>query len=202
MTTLCSAPEIDPYAPRAMNRQVGPSIVLSVLIVCFFAVALFQHDPPRSAHSKTGPVANDSRTRADAQSTRRSPSRTSSGLSESLDPAKTALTRREIHSRPISWTTDSPVVPAPTVTAESSRRTGANSAGPVSPRKEERVVVPRQPGSGFTVVDANETLEDVARRIYGSEGLAESLWRANRDVLSRSDSPLATGMVLRTPVVR
>ena len=27
-----------------MNRQVGPSIVCSVLIVCFFAVAFFPHD--------------------------------------------------------------------------------------------------------------------------------------------------------------
>ena len=34
-----------------MNRQVGPSIALSVSIVCFFAVALFRHDPrPRTAH--------------------------------------------------------------------------------------------------------------------------------------------------------
>jgi hypothetical protein len=30
-----------------MSRQAGPSIVLSVLIVCFFAVALFQRDLPR-----------------------------------------------------------------------------------------------------------------------------------------------------------
>ncbi len=31
-----------------MNRQAGPSIVISVLIVCFFAVALFPRDPKRS----------------------------------------------------------------------------------------------------------------------------------------------------------
>jgi hypothetical protein len=31
-----------------MSRQAGPSIVLSVLIVCFFAVALFKRDLPRT----------------------------------------------------------------------------------------------------------------------------------------------------------
>ena len=40
---------------KAMSRQAGPSIVLSVLIVCFFAVALFQRDLPtrRSAQARS-----------------------------------------------------------------------------------------------------------------------------------------------------
>ena len=46
---------------NAMSRQAGPSIVLSVLIVCFFAVTMFQRDLPcaqmnraRSFHRKPG----------------------------------------------------------------------------------------------------------------------------------------------------
>lgn len=42
-----------------MNRQVVPSILLSVGIVCFFAVALYQRDPPdhEGAHAGRGEAA-------------------------------------------------------------------------------------------------------------------------------------------------
>ncbi len=41
-----------------MNRQAGPSIVLSFLIVCFFAVVLFPGDPKRSrASTPRDPIA-------------------------------------------------------------------------------------------------------------------------------------------------
>ena len=43
-----------------MSRQAGPSIVLSVLIVCFFAVALFQRDLPRSRASRARRPVRDS----------------------------------------------------------------------------------------------------------------------------------------------
>ncbi len=49
ITALSVSPTNPPRANTAMNRQAGPSIVLSVLIVCFFAVALFQRDPPRAS---------------------------------------------------------------------------------------------------------------------------------------------------------
>lgn len=52
--------EIDMPAPTAMNRQVGPSILLSVLIVCFFAVALYQPDAPRSSGGRARYASGDS----------------------------------------------------------------------------------------------------------------------------------------------
>ena len=73
--------------------------------------------------------------------------------------------------------------------------------GPDGSKTGERIEAARQPGSAFTIVDPDETLEDVARRIYGSGGVADALWRANRDALSRRDSQLSAGMVLRTPVL-
>jgi nucleoid-associated protein YgaU len=68
--------------------------------------------------------------------------------------------------------------------------------------KDKPIEVARRPASPFTVVEADESLEDVARRIYGSRIHVDSLWRANRDALTRKDSRLTTGMVLRTPTLR
>jgi len=65
-----------------------------------------------------------------------------------------------------------------------------------------RIGVARQPRSAFTVVHADETIEDVALRVYGTLDESDSLWRANRDALVRKDSPLSPGMLLRTPRVR
>jgi hypothetical protein len=62
--------------------------------------------------------------------------------------------------------------------------------------------VARQPRSAFTVVKADETIEDVALRVYGTLDGSDSLWRANRDALPGKDSPLSPGMLLRTPRVR
>jgi nucleoid-associated protein YgaU len=54
----------------------------------------------------------------------------------------------------------------------------------------------------FTVVGSGETMADVARRVYGNADDLESLWRANRDVVSGSGAPLSPGMVLHTPAPR
>jgi len=48
-------------------------------------------------------------------------------------------------------------------------------------------------------VEDGETLEDVTLRIYGSSDQLDLLWRANRDLLPRKNSPLSAGTVLRTP---
>jgi hypothetical protein len=65
-----------------------------------------------------------------------------------------------------------------------------------------KIEVARRPHSGFTVVEADETIADVAMRIYGSTDEVESLWQANRDSLPRKDTPISSGMLLRTPRVR
>ncbi len=69
-------------------------------------------------------------------------------------------------------------------------------------RRPARTETPRQPDSEFTIVEANETIEDVALRIYGSTDPVDSLWRANRDALPQRETPLSAGAVLRTPTVR
>jgi len=66
----------------------------------------------------------------------------------------------------------------------------------------DRAGVAKQPRAAFTVVSAAETIQDVALRVYGTTEQVDSLWRANRDALPHKDSPLATGMVLRTPTIR
>jgi len=69
-------------------------------------------------------------------------------------------------------------------------------------RKAGRTDVAREPRSAFTVALADETIEDVALRVYGTVDESTSLWRANRDTLIHKDSPLAPGMLLRTPKIR
>jgi hypothetical protein len=56
--------------------------------------------------------------------------------------------------------------------------------------------------SAFTVVEANETITDVAVRVYGTAQETDLLWRANRDTMPRQDSALSPGTLLRTPMVR
>jgi hypothetical protein len=59
----------------------------------------------------------------------------------------------------------------------------------------------RRPRAPFTVVERDETISDVAVRVYGTTDAADRLWRANRDLLSRRDSALTPGTFLRTPVL-
>ena len=55
------------------------------------------------------------------------------------------------------------------------------------------------PCEGFTQALEGETLRDVAIRVYGSSEEAESLWRLNRDLISRREGTLPPGTLLRTP---
>jgi hypothetical protein len=183
-----------------MNRQVGPSIVLSVLIVCFFAVALYQPDPPRPPHGSARSTAAGAIAQS-ASTPPRGPSRPFLGQSESAELVKSVSGRSEVPARPIALTSDRSNATSQRVLARSSRSPDLGFVGPDGSKTGERIEAARQPGSAFTIVDADETLEDVALRIYGSGAVADSLWRANRDALSRRDSQLSAGMVLRTPVL-
>jgi hypothetical protein len=183
-----------------MNRQVGPSIVLSVLIVCFFAVALYQRDPPRPTHGSARSTAAGAIARS-ASTPPQGPSRPFSGQSESANLVKSVSGGSEIPARPIASTSDRSIATSQRVLARSSRAPDMDFVGPDGSKTGERIKPARRPGSAFTIVDPDETLEDVARRIYGSGGVADALWRANRDALSRRDSQLSAGMVLRTPVL-
>jgi hypothetical protein len=82
------------------------------------------------------------------------------------------------------------------------RAPAESSTDPDGPKPADRIGAARAPRAAFTVVSSAETIHDVALRVYGSTDGADSLWRANRDALPRRDSPLSTGMVLRTPNLR
>jgi hypothetical protein len=183
-------------ARTPMNRQVGPSIVFSVLIVCFFAVALFQRDPPRSARARSGQRETDKspRTASVIEDIKR---KGSTATAEPRQPRQSADVRR-LNAGP----GDAPIA---RVVPVSARTQGANEAAPIvtAGLKAAAPVEPRrEPASAFIVVQANETIRDVALRVYGSSERAAALWRANRDALPVLDSPLSSGMVLRTPIFR
>jgi hypothetical protein len=184
-----------------MNRQVGPSIVLSVLIVCFFAVALFQHDPPRSAHNR-GRAGLADRSAPSRAAPAPGPSHAPTVQTAAADTPKPSSARPYSPSRPVDWGGDSSIPRVAPAEAGSVVRASARSAVSDGAKRPARTESVRQPGSEFTVALANETIEDVAFRVYGSTDQAESLWRANRDSLPRRESPLATGVVLRTPTIR
>ncbi len=191
-----------------MNRQVGPSIVLSVFIVCFFAVALFRHEPKRLAADRagkqalrddsgprpsTGPPRIDFRRRLTAKSTGAPPPGGPVAVSETARPREAIIV------------TTSELGPPTIRTAASRYETAGGQPVPVGADVDPRphpVRAVNQPLSAFTVVERDETIADVAVRIYGSTGAADALWRSNRDLLPDKDSPLTAGTLLRTPSVR
>src|SRR6185312_14565351 len=101
--------------------------------------------------------------------------------------------------------------PAPAVAAPPPERVGAAAAldrrgtpgrpGPIAARAERpegvglvarpvsrRAPAPpadREPRGSFTLTRDGESLADVARRVYGSDEEARTLWLANRDLLDR-----------------
>jgi hypothetical protein len=191
-----------------MNRQVGPSIVLSVFIVCFFAVALFRHDQKR-------PTADGTRKHA---------------FQGSASPEHSGSTPKPDFPAGLAATSNGGAMkPGPDIDRESTSRGGGPritiadpnppTIRPASVRSQRASEQPaaakadfdkmpaqhrrmHQPHSAFTVVRREESIADVAVRIYGSTDAVEELWRANRDLLPERDSALASGTFLRTPNVR
>jgi hypothetical protein len=215
-------------APRAMSRQAGPSIVLSVLIVCFFAVALFQRDLPRAGAKgrRSQPRESVARTSPPA------PGRTPGGLardeaseSRATVSTKTSSTTGESSAykrvdRAASAAPAADRAPnngrqrrsVPSVAhglnrpGERAQQTSARATGqtppPVSAGPQRKTVSARSGRSAFTTALESETIEDVSSRVYGTPEHGDLLWRANRDTLPQRNSPLSTGMLLRTPSIR
>jgi hypothetical protein len=188
-----------------MNRQVIPSMILSVFIVCFFSVLLYDRgrpptsgEPPR-AEGKTepAPVAPAEPSGAIPVAPVETAAATPSAPAPEVPPLKTAK------PAPAS----APAAPEPhvtdvSVTATASATTTVEAAPVHEPPKTTipaPSAVPLEPRSAFTTVKDAESLDDVALRVYGSADRADSLWRANRDLLPRRNSPLSSGAVLRTP---
>lgn len=180
-----------------MNRQVIPSMLLSVLIVCVFAIVLFERDP-EAAGGQPG------RAGAVAKSVAAPPS-------PSTDPSRADVLRPEGPPRQVETSKQSTSAPAPLpVPADPAPKSASQEATVANPaattitptadaHSPMSTSAPIGPHSAFTVVQKGETLKDVAVRVYGSSDRLAPLWRANRDLLPKSDSPLSAGAVLRTP---
>jgi outer membrane biosynthesis protein TonB len=195
-----------------MNRHVGASFTLSVLVVGFFAIVLYQPEGESSSPQAPGSLA-----------------------SEPVQPSPTAPVLRP-QPTPGVPLPETPTAPAPKPSSESNRSNVAHepSAPPPSPpeipvesspgiskarldppERETKVAIPTDTPprvradsrtravsatwSGFTLVGDGESLDDVALRVYGTTESSQWLWRANRDLIDRKDASLRAGMLLRTP---
>ena len=164
-----------------MNKNVPASFGLSVVIVLFFAVILYQPDPPPS---KAGAVEKT------AASDPSQPPQTK--------PGEAAVATAAVAGKPIASTLKAPkrdarpIIMPVAVVVERPKETAT----------ARRVVIPdppNEPKGAFTHARAGESLTDVAQRVYGDADQDKKLWLVNRDVLDRADAPLRPGMLLRTP---
>jgi hypothetical protein len=216
-----------------MNRQVVPSMILSVLIVGFFGVLLFERDPPhagartRRVAAKKKTVATNSPAAA-AVEERETPAHVTNppvnpkperaqvaaepSISDGRVISRVGASDAPSQAAPKSISTAQPSEPSkppaaavsqkPSAAADQDVTRAVDTDGGQHPatasHSPARTAQP-EPRSAFTVVQRGETLRDVAVRVYGSADPLDSLWRANRDLLPRKDSPLIAGSVLRTP---
>jgi|SRR5208337_2961155 len=220
-----------------MNRQIIPSMILSLLIVCFFSIVLYQRDKPGAVERPSGGAPAPAVTPASASQSVDKPAAPSAPASkgpnsskvidegpprEIKGPAKTvtppaSTADQRAQSAPAAGlekaepvrVAEPPAVPVVTATAGPGSvpsEVATRSADPVSRPQEKPPshAAGSSPAStahrsAFTTVKDGETLEDVTIRIYGSSDQLDLLWRANRDLLPRRNSPLSAGAVLRTP---
>jgi hypothetical protein len=202
-----------------MNKNVGVSFALSVFTVLLFAVMLYQPDtPPPPSHpvAKAAPEPAAVAQGEIVEAREPEPLETPPAVARPVRPtsAETVAQRER--------------VPAPRVPESVSRPTGRNAGLPLPARPEAVVIAPNplpmrpvasasrppmtdriarrdvpsrppEPRGPFTRVRVGESLSDIALRVYGSGNAADSLWKANRDLIDREDTPLREGALLRTP---
>jgi len=195
-----------------MNRQVGPSIVLSVLIVCFFAVALYQHDTPRPVRSSNPPALDQPRDASDGGLPVSHAVSTRSGVDQSNEWSLTTVSSSSLpHIRDVQFRNVHQAVRASNV-ASSQRNVRPVTASPPtairtsrpapSGRAHDPTASVRRPEAAFTIVENDETISDVALRVYGTTQEVDALRQANLDSLPTNDMTLSAGMLLRTPRLR
>jgi hypothetical protein len=186
-----------------MNRHVGASFTLSVLCVVFFAVILYEPEHPRP----TAPPAEAPEPATDAP-----PPTPGVPLTEATsDPLLDDAARTPIpptsspRSRPLEdLASAEPAAPTristppPDVSPTTPRPSAPDPPSVIQVVSRRQAVAPgRHPA--FTQVGEGESLTDVALRVYGTSEAATALWRANRDIIARRETPLEVGLVLRTP---
>lgn len=195
-----------------MNRNVTASFGLSVLIVIFFAVALYQPDRPTARLTQDEPVRPTGPVVSGAPERRAVPD--AEPESRTVAVAEPEPRREPVVTppAPAAVRSGSPAVTpvaagsAVSVARRSVRTAGAPVTRPVARRTPPAPLPPpprpparNEPRGEFTVARDGESLRDVARRVYGTRVDAATLWRANRDILDTADSPLRSGTLLRTP---
>lgn len=185
-----------------MNRQVIPSMILSVLIVCFFSVLLYECDRQASLGGKARVESKPSPAPVpgSAPEAPRPALESPPGATETPATGSAAANPKAPEPKAIEPTQDSPAgAPPETHPASAPAATDAEQPAQRQPPASAEPVTPTEPPSPFTTTREGESLADVAARVYGSADQVDRLWRANRDLLPQRDSPLSAGAVLRTP---
>ncbi len=204
-----------------MNRHAGASFALSVLLVCFFGIVLYQPEPRDSSPPQRTASTGSSTPRV--QTSRVTPPPPTPGIplvetqNDDPEPPKERKTPRP---QSIAQTAPNPAPLSPL--APTLVHFSSNSDRDLSPKRKPtpspkssqarlssypnglqtvstRHSAPPRPRSAFTQVAEGESLTDIALRVYGDSESVHSLWLANRDTLPNQDSPLRSGTLLRTP---
>lgn len=152
-----------------METRAGVSVVLSLCIVAVAAVALYHPEPARTSKVAIVPASE-------------------------AGPGPTEPRIVADASEPLPEPTAG--VPLPAAEPTAPRPVAVPAPKPAPTRQVARR---RRPDSAFTTIGVGETLADVASRVYGTADAADSLFRANRDLLNAPDDPLQVGGMLRTP---
>lgn len=194
-----------------MNRHVGASFTLSVLVVVFFAVVLYQPEHARrSLHS--GPPGRGLARPSSEEPGQAPPPSAGVPLSEATAAHVSGANESSVDREATASTSGTPRFPPRDPSdrnqhANSAPRTIATSSpGSTTPdppamiqivSRRRALASPRR--SAFTQVGQGESLTDVAIRVYGTSDATRTLWLANRDIIDRRDASLREGMLLRTP---
>lgn len=183
-----------------MTRHLGVSVFLSVLIVIFFAVILYQPEGP--PHSTRAAVAERSEPPVEAEPSSTVPASTSPLAAEAATaPESQPRVEETPHAPPVARTIPTSHRPAVAQAETAAKGTLSRPSKPAS--RAKRIARPLESAptgrTSFIQASAGETLDDVALRVFGSPDAARALWMANRDILPDRDTRLSAGMVLRTP---
>lgn len=181
-----------------MTRQAFPSILLSVAIVCFFAVALYRHDPepPTAGKATERPEA---KTKSDPVAVRAIGLRDRRPMEPALAPVPARLDSAARILPAGSRSEPRKVVSAVGRGAERIPGVDRSLKPREQPAMEPRPSTVKAGRPALTVARAGETIADVARRVYGREVGTEVLLQANREVVRDPERAIPAGTVLRTP---
>jgi outer membrane biosynthesis protein TonB len=195
-----------------MNRHVGASFTLSVLVVGFFAIVLYQPERESTFPQVPGSLASEPVQPSPPAPVPR-PQRTSGVPPPETPTAPGPKPSSESNRSNVAHEPSAPPPSPPEIPIEPSP--GVSKARPDPPELETKVAIPTDPPprvraisrtrvvsapwSAFTLVGDGESLDDVALRVYGTTEKSQWLWRANRDLIDRKDASLRAGMLLRTP---